>query len=83
MAYRGMQSWLSEELKTIQHSGLWKSEKLIKGAQGVDVKTLEGEMINFCANNYLGLADNEEIKQSVLGWLQLGLYVELKIYIKS
>ena len=66
MAYRGMQSWLSEELKTIQHSGLWKSEKLIKGAQGVDVKTLEGEMINFCANNYLGLADNEEIKQSVI-----------------
>ena len=66
MAYRGMQSWLSEELKTIQHSGLWKSEKLIKGAQGSDVKTLEGEMINFCANNYLGLADNEEIKQSVI-----------------
>ena len=66
MAYSGIQNWLSEELKTIQKSGLWKNEKLIKGAQGSDVQTLQGEMINFCANNYLGLADNEEIKESVI-----------------
>ena len=65
MAYSGIQNWLSEELKTIQESGLWKNEKLIKGSQGSDVQTLQGEMINFCANNYLGLADNEEIKESV------------------
>ena len=30
MAYSGIQNWLSEELKTIQESGLWKNEKLIK-----------------------------------------------------
>ena len=66
MAYSGIQNWLSEELKTIQESGLWKKEKLIKGSQGSDVQTLQGEMINFCANNYLGLADNQEIKESVI-----------------
>ena len=66
MAYSGIQNWLSEELKTIQKSGLWKNEKLIKGSQGSDVQTSQGEMINFCANNYLGLADNEEIKKSVI-----------------
>ena len=66
MAYSGIQNWLSEELKTIQESGLWKNEKLIKGSQGSDVKTSQGDMINFCANNYLGLADNEEIKKSVI-----------------
>ena len=66
MAYSGIQDWLSEELKTIQESGLWKNEKLINGSQGSDVQTSQGEMINFCANNYLGLADNEEIKESVI-----------------
>ena len=61
MAYSGIQNWLSEELKTIQKSGLWKNEKLIKGSQGSDVQTSQGEMINFCANNYLGLADNPDV----------------------
>ena len=71
MAYSGIQNWLSEELKTIQESGLWKNEKLIKGSQGSDVQTLQGEMINFCANNYLGLADNQEIKESVIKGMEV------------
>ena len=60
-----MKSWLDDELQTIRDSGLYKDEKIIRTPQGPDVDTSQGEMINFCANNYLGLADNPEIERAV------------------
>ena len=65
MAYTKMKSWLADELQTIRDSGLYKDEKIIRTPQGSDVDTSQGEMINFCANNYLGLADSPEIEKAV------------------
>ena len=61
MAYTGIQAWLVEELKSIEAGGLFKAEKQITSPQGADIRTAEGETINFCANNYLGLANHPEI----------------------
>ena len=60
-----MKSWLEDELRSIEESGLLKSEKVITASQGASVSTTEGEALNFCANNYLGLADDPEVLEAV------------------
>ena len=60
-----MKSWLEDELRTIEESGLLKSEKVITASQGASVSTTDGEALNFCANNYLGLADDPEVLEAV------------------
>ena len=65
MPYTKMKSWLEEELQTIKDSGLFKEEKIIQTPQSSQVDTSEGHYINFCANNYLGLADHPEILKTV------------------
>lgn len=50
---------LTEELASIQQASLWKSERPISGAQGAHVHLDHGrDLINLCANNYLGLANH-------------------------
>ena len=66
-SYAKVKSWLEEELKTIQDSGLYKGEKEITTAQGSRIETADGEIINFCANNYLGLANHPDVVQAVDG----------------
>ena len=65
MTYTSIKTWLEDELQGIRDAGMYKAEKLIKSAQGSQVETPEGPMINFCANNYLGLADSKEIEEAV------------------
>ena len=60
-----MKAWLEDELRTIEESGLLKSEKVITASQGASVSTTDGEALNFCANNYLGLADDPEVLEAV------------------
>jgi glycine C-acetyltransferase len=60
-----MKAWLEDELRTIEESGLLKSEKVITASQGASVATTDGEALNFCANNYLGLADDPEVLEAV------------------
>ncbi len=53
---------LQDELEQIKADGLYKRERQITTPQRVEIETLEGgKVLNFCANNYLGLADNPEI----------------------
>lgn len=53
---------LQEELRHIEEEGLYKKERVITTPQGVEIKVQDGtEVLNFCANNYLGLADHPEI----------------------
>jgi glycine C-acetyltransferase len=49
-------------LDEIRKAGLYKNERVITTAQGVEIKVQNGsEVLNFCANNYLGLADNPDV----------------------
>ena len=60
--YGNYQQFLQKELDTIKENGLFKRERIITTEQGAVVKTSEGkEVIIFCANNYLGLANHSDI----------------------
>src|SRR5210317_2128779 len=49
-------------LEEIQAAGLYKNERVITTPQGVVIRVQDGrDVLNFCANNYLGLADNPEV----------------------
>jgi glycine C-acetyltransferase len=52
---------LRTELESIRDAGMDKIETVIESPQGSDIVTERGEMVNFCANNYLGLANDPEI----------------------
>ncbi len=55
---------IRSELEAIHSSGLYKDERVLLSPQGVFLSTSEGEVLNFCANNYLGLANHPEIISS-------------------
>ncbi len=52
---------LRSELETIHESGLYKDEHILLSPQGVHLSTAHGQVLNYCANNYLGLANHPEI----------------------
>ncbi|UCF78189.1 MAG: glycine C-acetyltransferase [Candidatus Eiseniibacteriota bacterium] len=54
--YGALKESLAKELSGIREAGLYKDERIILTPQGADIKVKEGTVINFCANNYLGLA---------------------------
>ena len=56
---------LQSELEEITESGLYKSERQITSAQQARIRVGERQVLNMCANNYLGLADNKEIIAAV------------------
>jgi glycine C-acetyltransferase len=63
--YATLQPVLEKELNNIREAGLYKKERIITTPQGADIKTLEGkEVVNFCANNYLGLSSHPRILQA-------------------
>ena len=60
--YGKFQQFLQEELKGIRDAGLYKDERVIITPQGADIKVNGGqEVLNFCANNYLGLANSQRL----------------------
>lgn len=60
--YNNFKSHLQTELKSIEQAGLYKNERIITTAQGAEIKVLNGnEVLNFCANNYLGLSNHPEL----------------------
>ena len=57
--YKTLQPALQKELASIKEAGLFKKERIITTPQGAEIKTSDGkEVINFCANNYLGLSSH-------------------------
>ena len=52
---------LTETLADIEAEGLFKRERMITSAQGAHVKVAGRDMLNLCANNYLGLADDPRL----------------------
>jgi glycine C-acetyltransferase len=62
--YRPLQEKLQKELQNIADAGLTKRERIICSPQSARIRTQEGkEVLNFCANNYLGLADHPALVQ--------------------
>ncbi|MDB4180527.1 glycine C-acetyltransferase [Flavobacteriaceae bacterium] len=60
--YGAIKSNLQKELKEIENAGLYKKERIITSSQDAVIKVSTGEeVINFCANNYLGLSNNKEV----------------------
>ncbi|MFC4665163.1 glycine C-acetyltransferase [Falsiporphyromonas endometrii] len=63
--FKGMKKYLADELKNIKEAGLYKEERIIITPQRAAIKVNEGQdVINFCANNYLGLSDNPRLIQA-------------------
>ena len=54
MAYHSLKKTVSERLAEIRAAGLYKSERQILGPQGAEIRVAQGEVLNLCANNYLG-----------------------------
>ena len=52
---------ISAELEAIRAQSLWKVERPILGHQSSHIRVKSGEVLNFCANNYLGLADHPDL----------------------
>ena len=60
--YGKFQKYLQDELKAIDEAGLYKRERVICSPQSAEITLADGsKALNFCANNYLGLADNERL----------------------
>ena len=63
--YGQIKEHLQQELQQIKDAGLYKSERVITSAQDAVIKISTGEeVINFCANNYLGLSNHPEVIQA-------------------
>lgn len=65
--YDSMKSFLEQELANIKDAGLYKRERTITTPQGVEIETVEGgKVLNFCANNYLGLSNDARVKKAAV-----------------
>ena len=54
--------FLANEIKSIRDAGLYKSERIIAGEQGAEIRLTDGsKVLNFCANNYLGLSSHPKV----------------------
>jgi len=63
--YGTLKDHLSNELQAIDDAGLFKRERIITTAQDATIKTTEGEeVLNFCANNYLGLSSHPRVLEA-------------------
>ena len=59
--YGKFQQHLQNELEAIKEAGLYKNERLIEGPQQAAISVKGQEVLNFCANNYLGLSNNPRL----------------------
>ncbi len=60
--YGKFQDFLKTEIQSIKDAGLYKTERLIATPQGAEIKLTTGEtVLNFCANNYLGLSSDPRV----------------------
>jgi glycine C-acetyltransferase len=65
MSFKSAKESLAKDLAEIKEAGLWKTERIIASDQKNDITLADGsEVVNMCANNYLGLANNPEVIQA-------------------
>lgn len=61
MAYNSIKQHLQNELNAIEEAGLYKRERIITSPQGAEIKVNGKTVLNFCANNYLGLSSHPKV----------------------
>lgn len=61
MRGRGLVTRLANELRGLQSGGTYKTERIITSAQSAKITVNQKQVINFCANNYLGLSNHPEV----------------------
>ena len=60
--YKEFQSHLNGIIEEIKEAGLYKNERIIVSPQGAEIELISGQkVLNFCANNYLGLSNNDQL----------------------
>lgn len=64
--YKQVQKQFQDELKEIKDAGMWKDVGILEGKQGTEVNMGGKSLLNFCANNYLGLASSDELAQAAI-----------------
>ncbi|MFR9503645.1 MAG: glycine C-acetyltransferase [Rikenellaceae bacterium] len=62
--YGKIKEYLNEELSAIKSAGLYKSERIISSEQSATIEVAGKSVLNFCANNYLGLSNNRRLVQA-------------------
>ncbi|MBQ2413698.1 MAG: glycine C-acetyltransferase [Rikenellaceae bacterium] len=62
--YGKIKEHLQQTLAEIREAGLYKSERIITSAQRAEITVAEKQVLNFCANNYLGLSDNPRLVEA-------------------
>ena len=62
--YGKFQEYLQQELEQIKAAGLYKSERIIESPQRAQIEVAGRDVLNFCADNYLGLSDNKRLVEA-------------------
>lgn len=62
--YGNIKDFLQKELNTIEQNGIFKKERIITSPQGAEITVNGNTVLNFCANNYLGLSSHPEVIQA-------------------
>ena len=71
MSYQSAKASFATEIEEIRSAGLWKTERVIASDQKNDITLEDGSnVVNMCANNYLGLANNQEVMQAACDSLE-------------
>lgn len=64
--YTNVKELFEKELSEIKDGGMWKDEGVMEGKQGAEIVVAGKTLLNFCANNYLGLASSDELAQAAI-----------------
>lgn len=64
--FDNIREYYSDELSAIKEAGLYKSERIITTPQSATINTQNKEVLNFCANNYLGLSSHPEVLEAAI-----------------
>jgi len=74
LAYRSFKKIITEQLAEIRSAGLYKTERQLLGPQGAEIRVAQrqgqGEVLNLCANNYLGLANHPDVLRAAADGLR-------------